>query len=95
MKLSPTNQKFKSILDDMLALRIKKDADYKGSWRRHGKVGVAIRMSDKMQRLEKMLIDPVMNKFDAGPQVNEKIGDTAIDMAVYAVLLIILLGEEK
>lgn len=71
---------FQAVCDDMLAMFIKKHKDYgKGNILDTKELGIAFRISDKLNRLKHLCAN---NK---NPQ-NETIEESWIDIAVYAVI---------
>lgn len=82
-------QKIQEQADELAALLIRKNADYGNSFEeqfnKRGLIGVLIRLEDKISRL-----DNLQNK-DA--QVNESIEDTLLDIAGYALLASMLVGD--
>ena len=80
---------FKKLTDQMLDLTTKKNADYGSNtdpfanFRTFGELGILVRMSDKFSRLRTALYEK--REFQVN---NETVEDTALDLAVYALLLI-------
>ena len=80
---------FKKLTDQMLDLTTKKNADYGSAadpfanFRTFGELGILVRMSDKFSRLRTALYEK--REFQVN---NETVEDTALDLAVYALLLI-------
>ena len=80
---------FKKLTDQMLDLTTKKNADYGSTtdpfanFRTFGELGILVRMSDKFSRLRTALYEK--REFQVN---NETVEDTALDLAVYALLLI-------
>ena len=80
---------FEKITDQMLGLTTKKNADYGSTvdpfanFRTFGELGILVRMSDKFSRLRTALYEKRELQVS-----DETIEDTALDLAVYAVLLI-------
>ncbi len=70
---------------DLVALCENKNAAYGRNLQRHGLRGVTIRMSDKMQRLENLVLGSAEDK------VNESTVDTLTDLAGYAMMALALL----
>lgn len=96
--LTPTEQliaDFSGLTRTMIAKMQRKNHDYAvGSdpfknLRRHGTHGIVVRMDDKLARL-----DTLTQGHQAQVQ-DESIEDTAMDLATYALLLILLHREEK
>lgn len=82
---------FKQITNEMLDLYIKKNTDYGSSvtdtYKDYGLVAFLVRMSDKMNRLKTLYRQPA--------QVSgEKIEDTLLDLANYAILAMIEIRRE-
>lgn len=91
--------KFSELTSHMLQTMEKKNKDYSRgadplrNFRRHGSYGIVVRMDDKISRL-----DSLLNKkySDNVPAIkDEKIEDTALDLANYALLLIITHMDEQ
>ena len=88
-------ERFKTVLDEMYETTRKKNSDYASpqdafrNFREFGAVGILVRMSDKYARLKTALWEK--REF----QVNESIKDTAIDLAVYSILLLLMLEESS
>lgn len=87
-----SSETFEQALDAKLAecrtLMIRKQLDYgPGNISTWGEIGVAVRLTDKIERLR--------NLFMSGrtPQ-NESIRDTAIDIANYGLILLMVLDKE-
>lgn len=71
---------FEQICQELLQLFLKKHKDYgKGNILANGEIGIAMRVSEKVERLKHLLLtqnDPA----------NESIDDTWTDIAVYAII---------
>lgn len=86
-------QQFTGVLDQMRTTMINKNNDYSTgddpfkNLRRHGPYGIIVRMDDKLSRLDSFT-NPAYGGFS--PQVTESLEDTAIDNAVYSILLVCL-----
>jgi hypothetical protein len=78
------DEAFSQVLDEMLATFIKKHKDYgKGNILDTGELGILFRINDKIRRLQ--------NLTTAGKEPeNESINETWLDIAVYAVIAILL-----
>lgn len=81
-------EEFRTITEEMVQLYARKNADYGDSfgqtYRELGIISAVTRMSDKMNRLKRL----VAHK-DAQQVKDESIDDTLIDMACYAVMTLI------
>lgn len=93
--LKERNKLFAALTQRMNDLQAKKGADYGEdndglkNLRRRGQDGILARMGDKLSRLESL------TKPERAAQVaNESVEDTALDMACYSLLLIILRNED-
>lgn len=76
------DQAFTQITDEMLLTFIKKHRDYgKGNILSIKELGIAFRLSEKIERLKNLLLNPTKQ-----PE-NESISDNVQDIAVYAVIL--------
>lgn len=82
-------QRIQQQAEELSQLLIRKNADYGNSFEeqfnKRGFVGVLIRLEDKMARLD--------NLERNAAKVDESIKDTLIDLAGYALLASILIGE--
>lgn len=67
---------------------IRKNADYGDAWRRHGIVGVLIRISDKALRLQ------TLANGQQALVTDERAADTLLDIAGYALLGMTALPKE-
>lgn len=75
---------FSKVLEKMLVTFIKKHKDYgKGNILDTGELGIIFRVNDKLRRLQNL------SAGDKKPE-NESINDTWLDIAVYAVIAILL-----
>ncbi len=85
-----TQDRFQTITDHMHNIYLAKNADYGSSFsetfQKLGLISAVTRLSDKMNRLMSLAI-----KNDAQVK-DEKIEDTLLDMANYAILTLIELG---
>jgi hypothetical protein len=81
-------QLFKQIVDDMSELYARKNHDYGDSFTQtvdeFGLVAPAIRLSDKLNRFKSLIKSP-------SQVTDEKLEDTLIDMASYAIMTVIWL----
>lgn len=87
----------KKLLDDMHDLYIKKNADYGNSvhdtYEKYGLVSFLVRMEDKLNRVRNLNKDNV--KISDAKVKDEKIEDTLMDLANYAILAIMELKREN
>lgn len=89
-------KKFRKVLDEMYKTTEAKNHDYATdndafrNFRMFGAVGILVRMSDKLSRLTTAIWEKRTFKV-----VAEKVRDTAIDLAVYAIILVLYLEEEE
>jgi hypothetical protein len=75
---------FEQILSDMLTVFINKHKDYgKGNILDTGELGILFRVNDKVKRLQNLISKEQQPK-------NESVNDTWLDIAVYAVIAILL-----
>ena len=75
---------FEEILEEMLATFIAKNKDYgKGNILDTGEMGIIFRISDKINRLKNLQMN------QKNPQ-NESVNDSWEDIAVYAVIALLL-----
>ena len=84
-------QSFKQIVNDMSELYARKNHDYGDSFTQtvdeFGLVAPAIRLSDKLNRFKSLIQKSTLQVTD------EKVEDTLIDMASYAIMTVIWLKE--
>lgn len=82
--------RFNTILEEMADLYAKKNSDYGDSFgdnfNKFGLISAVVRMSDKLNRIE--------NAIHTDYQVDEKLRDTLIDLANYAIMTILELEKE-
>lgn len=86
--LKKDHQQFCKILIEAQKLRWRKLCDYNATYRKFGILGIIIRMSDKMARMEHLLDNKTIRVS------NESMRDTAIDLINYSAMLILLLDEQ-
>ena len=78
---------FKKIVDEMVALKIRKAGDYGNTWRIFGLSGLYSEIGRKFSRLW-------INKNRPKKEINnEMVRDTLIDLAVYSIMSIQLIDE--
>lgn len=78
------DEAFEKVCQELLAMFIKKHKDYgKGNILDMGELGIAFRISEKFNRIKHLLMD---NK---KPE-NESVEESWIDIAVYAVIAVLL-----
>lgn len=86
-------EEFEAITKEMLDLYNKKNHDYGDSFNnslnKRGLVAAIVRMEDKFNRIDSLHSNPEIGK------VNEKLDETFIDLANYAVMSIIWLRSKK
>lgn len=99
MTRHPNSARFHEILKELADLHDKKQADYgRGDdpfanvrasleWGVPGWVGALIRGNDKIRRLQALLIN--------GKLENESAEDSLRDLAVYAIIALVLFEQEK
>ena len=76
------DESFKKITEELLATFIQKHHDYgKGNILSIKELGIAFRLSEKVERLKNLLMNP-----DKSP-LNESIADNIKDIAVYAIIM--------
>ena len=77
------DQAFEAVCKEMLQMFIKKHKDYgKGNILDTKELGIAFRISDKLNRLKHLLIKNIKPE-------NESIEETWIDIGVYAVIAVL------
>jgi hypothetical protein len=83
-KPTTLDQAFETVNQELLALFLKKHQDYgKGNILANGELGIAMRVSEKIERLKHLLIS------GQAPS-NESIEETWKDIAVYSNIAILL-----
>lgn len=89
-RLTQENMANREVCDDLCDLLHRKNSNYGRNLPRHGLRGVVIRMSDKLMRLENLVLDD-----NAADEVGETVEDTLMDLAGYAVkaLALMRLGD--
>ena len=91
--VSEQSKEFEMILDDLFQMHKKKTADY-SAWniKGAGEQGVAVRLWDKTARLMNLMgWDIGTGKWSQPKEPkNESIDDTLMDLASYAIIMIIL-----
>lgn len=92
---APTNvERFQAIVSEMADIYRRKNSDYGNSFdescNEFGLISPIIRMSDKLNRLKSLAKD------GSGAQVeDEKIEDTLMDLANYAIMTIMWMNNEN
>jgi hypothetical protein len=91
--MSEQSKEFQSILDDLFQMHKKKTADY-SAWniKGAGEQGVAVRLWDKTARLMNLMgWDIGTGKWSQPKEPkNESVDDTLMDLASYAIIMIVL-----
>ncbi len=83
-KITTLDQAFEQVSDELLVMFLKKHKDYgKGNILANGELGIAMRVSEKVERLKHLL-------FSQQTPQNEAVEETWIDIAVYAVIAVLL-----
>ena len=76
------DESFQKICDELLATFIQKHKDYgKGNILSIKELGIAFRLTEKIERLKNLLMNPGTDP------VNESIADNIKDIAVYAIVM--------
>ncbi len=76
------DESFQKICDELLATFIQKHKDYgKGNILSIKELGIAFRLTEKIERLKNLLMNPTQDP------VNESIADNVKDIAVYAIVM--------
>lgn len=82
----------REILDDIHKMYINKNHDYGDSvhdtYKRYGLVSFLVRMEDKLNRVRTLSIKSNNEKVDDAKVTDEKIEDTLLDLANYAILAV-------
>lgn len=85
-------EKFKEVTEKMVAMYEKKNHDYGDSFTKSmnkwGMIAAAVRMSDKMNRIESLIQNENLVK-------EESVMDTLFDMACYSVMTYAYLSNKK
>lgn len=85
------NHGFKVVVQELGNIYERKNHDYGSSFSRtfneFGPVAAVVRMSDKMERLKTLCRGEAL--------VNESLRDTAMDLANYAIMLVMELDKRK
>lgn len=78
------DQAFAKVTEELLLMFLKKHKDYgKGNILSIGEIGITLRIAEKVERLKHLLLK-------GSEPANESISETFIDIAVYAVIAILL-----
>lgn len=78
------DQAFEQVNEELLQMFLKKHRDYgKGNILANGELGIAMRVSEKVERLKHLLMS-------GQTPSNETIEETWIDVGVYAVIAVLL-----
>lgn len=76
------DESFQKICDELLATFVQKHKDYgKGNILSIKELGIAFRLTEKVERLKNLLMNPAVDP------VNESIADNIKDVAVYAIVM--------
>jgi len=86
-ELQKNQTMFEQILHEAKELRWKKYQIYGNSYNSFGKVGVAVRLVDKVERIKNILNNPELQDF-------ESLRDSGIDLLNYAAMFVMELDEE-
>lgn len=88
-KLQYLDEAFEQVNTELLEMFLKKHADYgKGNILANKELGIAMRISEKVERLKHLLMKSEMttgDDNDSEPE-NESIEETWVDIAVYSVI---------
>ena len=97
MNMNDKIELHKKLLDSMHELYIKKNSDYGDSvhetYKKYGLVSFLVRIEDKLNRVRNLNKDNV--KISDAKVKDEKIEDTLMDLANYAILAIMELKREN
>jgi len=85
--LKEDQKRFCKILWEAMKLRWRKLNDYGTSYQKFGSLGVVIRLSDKISRLERLI------KGQKAKVTDENMKDTCLDIINYATMAIMLLDQ--
>jgi len=81
---------FKKLVREMVILFRRKNADYGNAFRFWGILGLGVRIGDKYFRLTQLSKKSYKRKI-----ADEKLPDTALDLANYGIMLLMLLDEGR
>jgi hypothetical protein len=88
-KIQHLDEAFEQVNTELLEMFLKKHADYgKGNILANKELGIAMRISEKVERLKHLLMKSELSEGDeseATPE-NESIEETWVDIAVYSVI---------
>ena len=87
--LKADHARFCRVVWEAMRLRWRKLNDYGASYRNFGLLGVVVRLSDKMARIERLM------KGNPSMVQDEKMRDTLLDIINYSAMGIMLLDEES
>lgn len=85
LQMEEDNKRFKEICDKFVELRTKKGKDYGNSWRILGLPGVVVQVVHKAIR--------IWNLRNREPE-NESLRDSFMDIAIYAIMAMMLIDEQ-
>jgi hypothetical protein len=90
-KVSTLDQAFSQVNEELLQMFLKKHKDYgKGNILSVKELGIAMRVTEKIERLKNLLMKEELCKGDIKTKpANESLEETWTDIAVYAVLAIL------
>lgn len=82
------DQAYQLVLDDLMQMFLKKHKDYgKGNILSVKEMGIAFRMTEKIERLKHLLMS-------GDTPTNESIEETWVDLAVYAIIAVLLRRDQ-
>jgi hypothetical protein len=77
------DEAFEHVTAELLAMFLRKHKDYgKGNILANGELGIAMRVSEKVERLKHLMMT-------SGTPANESMEETWIDIAVYSVIAVL------
>lgn len=87
---STLDQAYQLVLNDLMKMFLKKHSDYgKGNVLAVKELGIALRITEKVERIKNLML----TKQGDSP-ANESLEETWIDIAVYAILAILLMRNQ-
>jgi len=98
MKPEALVQRFEQLTQKMIEIMKAKNNDYSGgrdalkNFRRHGPYGIVVRMDDKLSRLDSFYNPEEKVELQVKAETAD---DTAMDLANYALLLIVTAEDER
>lgn len=84
------DEAYQQVLDELMQMFLKKHRDYgKGNIQSVGELGIALRVTEKIERIKNLLM-----KHGGKLPANESVEETWIDVAVYAIIAVLVKREQ-